>query len=1116
EAEQAALLSLNIAIGELQKAAGPDQRVTAAAEVRADSLDGNQHWVGIWDTSEVDRFDTEGTRDAGFLRWLVSTRDSQDPSQLDFVASVIPVDGINGLTVFEAEDAAGVVDTEDSVHATLVPIDDTGSYAFWVEDEGVKAKVSYTEDADRSNNLSTEALQRSRLSATPGIDFTQLEGLMSGVTDFKYPIAHSDNDDWRNDISKLTSSDQIQLMDSTLDTSWLDVVRHDATLYSKGLLTNVRDGGLRKDLSLAFEMDDDKDEPNDLDNFNASDFVGSGSRSAVDVTSAVNRAPGQTYFSRYAYAETVSDPGIDGIIRGPTWYNIRDYYNLYKRVSVSGSTSELDVRAMYPNRSEVPGTRDTFIGSHFYPHMGKSTMRQPAIQEVTGSNRYMFRRSKGAYAPVMLGYRFVFNLYGYDYDTVADTAKLGISFDPWFYLWNPYDKQITVENYKIRAANGIAVSLGFSVDGNSYSEERLSDYLSANDSSSTGSGRSMFFLSGANGDDIVMEPGQVLVFSSGDAGSITTSLRLNLYPGTNTLSNSGIILKRHPSAGEVVINNVSTALIDTTINVNGGHASLATSFVEDVDLPAAKISDLSINEEESMMLYVHTGSGNPLDSAGTQFTVEDSSAIDLFALGNSGRLPIGYYDDVFKSALGDEASLLPVGMFSHFNPTAATTNNMFWKKAPPNRSLGGYESSGSISAAFPDNTNGVAYWGKSYKSGSGKSNVPLREIPTGPLLSLASLRHGDFSTFFFEPMNLFGSSYSSPWVDPETYISRRSDTRQLYMYDSAWLFNDGVWDSYFFSGIAPEFSYTGGSYTEESGASLESSISKFLSSDPDSTHGNARYLAHLGGETSSVLATELGAADGYEKLARNIIVDGSFNVNSTSPKAWAALLGANRGLEMAAHGNGDGDVSADDDVIPFPKTLSPISDNSDPWTGYPGISDADLLTLADDIVEQVKLRGPFMSLADFVNRRLSSTATGQSGAIQAAIDSSNVNSTVESSEGGTADYSNAFFLNNTPGGSNTAAKIGGQLTQADILQPIAPVLSARSDTFRIRSYGERKDPVSGKVVARATCEVVVQRMPEYVDATDVPETALAGLNSTNLQFGRRFEVISFKWLSDDA
>ncbi|MEN8662724.1 MAG: hypothetical protein ABF330_09575, partial [Lentimonas sp.] len=32
EAEQAALLSLNIAIGELQKAAGPDQRVTAAAE----------------------------------------------------------------------------------------------------------------------------------------------------------------------------------------------------------------------------------------------------------------------------------------------------------------------------------------------------------------------------------------------------------------------------------------------------------------------------------------------------------------------------------------------------------------------------------------------------------------------------------------------------------------------------------------------------------------------------------------------------------------------------------------------------------------------------------------------------------------------------------------------------------------------------------------------------------------------------------------------------------------------------------------------------------------------------------------------------------------------------
>ena len=71
EAEQAALLGLQLALGELQKTAGPDQRVTATAGITSTTADGNKHWVGIWNTTSVDRFDTAGTRDAGFLGWLV-------------------------------------------------------------------------------------------------------------------------------------------------------------------------------------------------------------------------------------------------------------------------------------------------------------------------------------------------------------------------------------------------------------------------------------------------------------------------------------------------------------------------------------------------------------------------------------------------------------------------------------------------------------------------------------------------------------------------------------------------------------------------------------------------------------------------------------------------------------------------------------------------------------------------------------------------------------------------------------------------------------------------------------------------------------------------------------
>lgn len=92
--------------------------------------------------------------------------------------------------------------------------------------------------------------------------------------------------------------------------------------------------------------------------------------------------------------------------------------------------------------------------------------------------------------------------------------------------------------------------------------------------------------------------------------------------------------------------------------------------------------------------------------------------------------------------------------------------------------------------------------------------------------------------------------------------------------------------------------------------------------------------------------------------------------------------------------------------------------------------------------------------------------------------------------------------------------IPGWLTQADVLQAIGPVISARSDTFRIRSYGEVLD-ASGKIVARAWCEAIVQRTPEFVDAANPPETRPANLNPANVKFGRRFAVVSMRWLHPD-
>jgi hypothetical protein len=57
--------------------------------------------------------------------------------------------------------------------------------------------------------------------------------------------------------------------------------------------------------------------------------------------------------------------------------------------------------------------------------------------------------------------------------------------------------------------------------------------------------------------------------------------------------------------------------------------------------------------------------------------------------------------------------------------------------------------------------------------------------------------------------------------------------------------------------------------------------------------------------------------------------------------------------------------------------------------------------------------------------------------------------------------------------------------------------------------------MTGAIEARAWCETLVQRMPEFFDAAgDAPETPLAQLASAdNRSLGRRFKVVSFRWLT---
>src|SRR5690606_29341447 len=100
---------------------------------------------------------------------------------------------------------------------------------------------------------------------------------------------------------------------------------------------------------------------------------------------------------------------------------------------------------------------------------------------------------------------------------------------------------------------------------------------------------------------------------------------------------------------------------------------------------------------------------------------------------------------------------------------------------------------------------------------------------------------------------------------------------------------------------------------------------------------------------------------GSEHAAASLLwIDGAFNVNSTSAQAWIALLASLRDLDGSTEGNdnilprfvnslGLGGVS----VAEAPNGLSAAA-----WNSIRKISDTQIESIAEKIVEEVRARGP--------------------------------------------------------------------------------------------------------------------------------------------------------------
>jgi hypothetical protein len=430
--------------------------------------------------------------------------------------------------------------------------------------------------------------------------------------------------------------------------------------------------------------------------------------------------------------------------------------------------------------------------------------------------------------------------------------------------------------------------------------------------------------------------------------------------------------------------------------------------------------------------------------------------------------------------------------------------------------------------AIEGDPNDRAYSFSGHSRLNGVTAMPLYEVPALPLQSLAQLRHANLAASGHFPYFTYtvGESWANPMIPSDKVVAPGDPHRYEYL-DHTWLANTKLWDSYFFSTICD---YSGPAFGAGTGGSKSSVLANFL----DGTRPliNSRLAPNIPpGADPSALVAELGGDDGYLKSAGYLWIEGPFNINSLSVEAWKTVLS---GLNKSVVPNYDAisttspGGSSEEIESPLPRHRRPAGPAVDSgstgilnrefrWRGFRSLNEDEVEHLAEEIVEQIKERGPFLSLSQFVNRSPGGdTERALVGVLQAAIDESGVNSifnpdgrdiqVAEAAEGGFA-FPEAMAGVNADGAP-------GFLTQGDILSSLGSAIAVRSDTFRIRAYGEARRGT--QVSARAWCEAVVQRTPEFIDPTDPPDTAVGDLSKTsNEDFGRRFSVISFRWLSPE-
>lgn len=1187
-ARQNALMALNLAVGRLQTTTGPDQRVTATADLQpiadggrndpATGIDltsgttttvlnnvdgawraagrGNRHWVGAWKNGNSTGFNANRPAEYNptpqLEAWLVSGNET-------IADAYKPTDALAGLTMAAVTDdraalnpiagAAGsyrllvgknTADIKSTVPASIdravaapqiaitannVPglsgPQPVGHYAWWIGDEGVKARANLVDEYHSATPSANDDLVRLASAQRPAV-----EAITTTLA-----TAYPENDPA---LKKLLSFDQFAFVSSAAQ--FADEYKpryHDLTLFSRGVLSDTRHGGLRIDLTHllsqgslpAFRAALNTALPGAAPDTGATDY----NPLLSSVTTPYSIQPpwlssnGGT--ASAPFTGTSPPFTANGVNTAMDSYNTSTGENFM--LSYSATWEQL---WSYYNLGKTTGAGGVFSGSDARPR--RQTATQAGIYPLLVQAKFFY------------GLRIVGGLPD-AFDGTNHSGDIWLDIIPVVVLANPYNVALEAQDYYLRSTGGDSASirLHYLTTAEAAAVETADPDTKPPLPAATASNSFEISNSGLGAVKLTiaaprMEPGRAYAFTlsaasttipAGTAAQRALTVRMeNDFRPANVLTFN--TTKRIPISSPPVATDPT-------------HVALSTEKgVMNVRLYSDEYTDALGDQTMLRHLGPHTYLADSADGTAVVYPIKDGFR-------HGGGLSVFIHD---ASNVAD----IHQAPFSQLNYRGLVVENAAYSSFPAPKDIAiswartrvkNGASSPANEASPDDNIQDHLLWRDImdpkqvrwgiFNTGEGDgTNVPaalsgntglvniLYDVPRrapDPLpSSIAQLRHFNatghipfanwsgatwperfaLANHSFLPNYPIGNSYPNIFIQRTKVID--GDGGMGFQYDGSYLFNDALTDRFFFS----TFPATGG---------FDFGGDKLV----NNRYRPFRPRSDVPWDVPANFRTDARSA------AKNLLVEGAFNVNSTSVEAWKALLASIRDVKVG------GETDAADLSAPFARThYQPGEANNsrdgntvNAWTGTINFTDAELADLAREIVLQVRRRGPFLSLADFTNRRIIDASAadqlgrGLAGALQAAIDRRFNQTTDVQPASLRTKTKNVGRLGDSAFIQPTGISgFPGYIYQGDLLATLGAGLSARSDTFVIRTYGDAFNPALGVTTGQAWCEAVVQRLPDYIvpkasGGNDPDETPAA--NSTNEKFGRRYQIISFRWLA---